>query len=107
MAAAGGCRRSLHLRGCLVKRRIRTIQVSRIEPNCRFVFARETIDHLVRSILREGQKQPIRIWFTGRCFRILDGEKRWRAAKRIGMATITVVSDADNPSEDAEDQESA
>jgi ParB/RepB/Spo0J family partition protein len=105
MAPAGDCRRSPNLRRCFVKRRTRTIQVSRIEPNCRFVFARETIDHLVRSVLREGQKQPIRIWFTGRCFRILDGEKRWRAAKRIGMATITAVIDADNPSEDAVNQE--
>jgi hypothetical protein len=27
-----------------VTRRIRTIQITRIEPNCRFVFDRETID---------------------------------------------------------------
>ena len=88
----------------MVSRRIRTIQITRIEPNCRFVFERETIDSLARSIRKEGQREPIRIWFTGRCFRILDGEKRWRAIMKIGVATVTAVIEADDPTAAADPQ---
>jgi ParB family chromosome partitioning protein len=88
-----------------VTRRIRTIQITRIEPNCRFVFDREIIDTLARSIRKEGQKAPMRIWFTGRCFRILDGEKRWRAIKKIGVTTVTAVIEADDANGAADPQE--
>lgn len=86
-------------------RRTRIVQISRIEPNCRFVFARETIDALARSIRRRGQKEPLRLWFTGRCFRILDGEKRWRAIKKIGMTTVTAVIETDASPEDGAAEE--
>ena len=78
-------------------RTVRTIQLTRIEPNCRSVFDREIIDDMVRSIRAEGQREPIRIWFTGRCFRILDGEKRWRAIRKIGLTTITAVIEETEP----------
>jgi ParB-like chromosome segregation protein Spo0J len=80
-------------------RRIRTIEITRIEPNCRLVFDREAIVTLARSLLREGQREPIRIWFTGRCFRIEDGEKRWRAARQIGILTLRAVVVEDEPEE--------
>jgi ParB family chromosome partitioning protein len=51
----------------------------------------EIIDQLCVSIRRFGQLEPIEIWFAGEHFRILDGEKRYRACKKIGMEKIRAV----------------
>ena len=59
-----------------------------IEPNRRLVTEREVIEDLVLSISREGQLEPILIYQQGGVFRIIDGEKRWRAIKRLGRVTI-------------------
>ena len=81
-------------------RRIRTIEISKIEPNCRCVFEKETIEALVRSLREEGQIEPIRVWFTGECFRIVDGEKRWRATRKLGVSTIHAVIEETEPDAD-------
>ncbi len=78
-------------------RRIRTIEISKIEPNCRFVFEKETIEELVRSLREEGQIEPIRVWFTGECFRIADGEKRWRAGRKLGVSTLHAIIEENDP----------
>jgi ParB family chromosome partitioning protein len=70
---------------------IRSIQITKIEPNCRCVYDLNSIDEMIRSIRQEGQINPIKIWFTGRCFRILDGEKRWRAFKKMGICDIKAI----------------
>ncbi len=83
-------------------RKIRTIEVTKIEPNCRFVVDRETIEEMIDSLRKEGQVEPIRIWFTGRCFRIADGEKRWRAVRKMGVTTIKAVIEENEPPEPEE-----
>lgn len=88
-----------------MSRRIRTIEISKIEPNCRFVFEKETIEALVRSLREEGQIEPIRVWFTGRCFRIADGEKRWRASRKIGVSTIHAIIEEDDPDSETDPEE--
>ena len=78
-------------------RRIRVIEITRIEPNCRCVYDQDIIEKMIRSLDSEGQIEPIEISFTGRCFRILDGEKRWRAFKKMGICEIkaVIVEDVD------------
>jgi ParB family chromosome partitioning protein len=71
--------------------RVRSIKITKIEPNCRCVYDPASIDEMIRSISKEGQIHPIKIWFTGRCFRILDGEKRWRACKKMGICELKAV----------------
>ena len=73
-----------------MKERERLMTLSRISPNGRYVCDSEAIDTLCASIEREGQTEPITVWFTGSGFRILDGEKRWRACKRLGLSRIRV-----------------
>lgn len=68
-----------------------TIEISKIEPNCRCVYDSETIDVIAKSIRAEGQREPITIWFAGTYFRILDGEKRWRACKKIGIRHMKAI----------------
>ena len=77
--------------------RVRSIKITKIEPNCRCVYDPDSIDEMIRSITQEGQIEPIKIWFIGRCFRILDGEKRWRAFKKMGICEINaiIVEDTD------------
>lgn len=70
---------------------VRMIEISKINPNCRCIYALESIEEMVRSIRKNGQIDPIQIWFCDICFRILDGEKRWRACKKIGLRKIKAI----------------
>lgn len=69
---------------------IREIELRRISPNLRIVCAAECIEEIERGI-RSGAQEPIHICLEHDSFRILDGEKRWRACKRLGMKTIRAV----------------
>jgi len=70
---------------------IREIEISRISPNLRAVYTIECIEETARSIRCFGQLEPVLIWFEYESFRILDGEKRWRACRKLGMKTIKAV----------------
>jgi ParB family chromosome partitioning protein len=56
-------------------------------------FDAEAIDRLAASLKARGQLQPIRVrWDEGRgVYMILVGERRWRAAQRAGLATLSAV----------------
>ncbi len=71
--------------------RVRMIEISKIEPNCRCVYPIESIEEIVQSIRKDGQIEPIKISFYGICFRIIDGEKRWRACKKLGIWEIKAI----------------
>jgi len=70
---------------------IRQIEIRKILPNLRIVYPAESIEEMARAIKSQGDHQPIHIWFAHESFRILDGEKRWRACKRLGMNKIRAV----------------
>ncbi len=69
---------------------IREIEISRISPNRRIVYSEESIEQIEQGV-RNGQQEPILIRFEYDSFRIVDGEKRWRACKRLGVNTIMAV----------------
>ncbi|MEM5786772.1 MAG: ParB N-terminal domain-containing protein [Syntrophobacteraceae bacterium] len=70
---------------------IREIKISKISPNLRAIYPVECIDETARSIKNNGQLEPILVFFNYDSFRIMDGEKRFRACKKIGMSTIKAV----------------
>jgi ParB-like chromosome segregation protein Spo0J len=37
------------------------------------------------------RNDPITVLFDGEHFRIIDGEKRWRAARKLGLTSIEAV----------------
>jgi ParB family transcriptional regulator, chromosome partitioning protein len=74
-----------------MKKDTREIQISRISPNLRAIYTSECIEDTARSIKSHGQLEPIHILFAYESFRILDGEKRWRACKKLGMRTIKAI----------------
>ncbi len=70
---------------------IREIETGKISPNLRMVYSAECIEDIVQCIRRQGQVEPICISFERGSFKILDGEKRWRACKRLGMKRIRAL----------------
>jgi len=71
--------------------KIQWIKIEAIEPNQRYVCSVDSLEQLADRMREQGQTEPIKVWFTGECFRILDGEKRWRACKRLGLSRVKVI----------------
>lgn len=72
----------------MVLREIRQIKIDKILPNRRLIFEEDTILCLCCDIRCNGLREPIIVETAGFHFQIIDGEKRWRACKKIGMAKI-------------------
>src|SRR5687768_7620977 len=49
------------------------------------------LDQLAASIKANGVIQPILVRRTGHSYRIIAGERRWRAAQRAGLLKVPVV----------------
>lgn len=87
------------------------IAVDRIIPDPdqpRTEFDPEALDRLAASLKARGQLQPCRVRWAeeaGR-YKIVVGERRWRAAQRAGLATIAciVVQDGATKEDILEDQ---
>ncbi len=67
------------------------LELRKIVPNLRIVYSIDSINELCRSIRSLGQLEPIQVWFDGECFRIMDGERRWRACASLRMARLDAV----------------
>lgn len=65
-----------------------------IEPNSeqpRTRFTEENLDELAQSIRANGIVQPILVRKKGKKYQIVAGERRWRAAQRVGLQNIPAV----------------
>ena len=70
---------------------VKNIKIVDIEPNttqARKTFKEESIDELANSIKNYGVLQPIIVESKGKYYRIIAGERRWRAAKKAWLDTI-------------------
>lgn len=72
-----------------------TLRVSELEQNRtqpRKKFDDEAITELAKSIQQHGMLQPILVRPVGDGhYQIVAGERRWRAAKRIGLTEVPVI----------------
>jgi ParB family chromosome partitioning protein len=66
-----------------------TIIPSTLQP--RKDFAREPLQELIDSIRQHGIIQPLIVRQTGGRFELIAGERRWRAAQEIGLATVPAI----------------
>ena len=77
------------------KEQLHEIRISLIEPNReqpRKVFDEEQLEALSDSISKHGVIQPIIVVKEENGFyKIIAGERRWRAAKMCGLATIPAI----------------
>lgn len=76
------------------------IDINQIEPGMgqpRKVFDQEKIQALAESIKEHGIIQPIVVKKEGLVYKIIAGERRWRAARVAGLTKVPVIErDASN-----------
>lgn len=83
------------------------VPVSLIDPDPgqpRTHFDPRAQDGLVQSFREIGQLQPILVRRNGERFRLVAGERRWRAAKQAGQQTIAALILDPAPSAPGEDR---
>jgi ParB family chromosome partitioning protein len=67
------------------------LDIEQIKPNPlqpRQKFDKGSIDELARSIKESGVLQPIIVAPDGKTYKIIVGERRWRAAQKAGLKKI-------------------
>lgn len=70
------------------------LEVDALSPNARqprSVFDEVALDELAKSIQANGLLQPILVRRDGRKLEIVAGERRWRAAKKLGLKKIPAI----------------
>lgn len=80
--------------GILKEEKYAELDIDQLKPNPlqpRLKFSQDSIDELSRSIKESGVLQPIIVAPEGDGYRIIVGERRWRAAQRIGLKKIPVL----------------
>ncbi len=80
--------------GILKEERFLDIDIDRLKPNPlqpRTKWNPESLEELAQSIKETGILQPVVVVPDEDNYRIIIGERRWRAAKKVGLQTIPVL----------------
>ena len=70
------------------------IAISQIQPNPyqpRKTFNEASIDELARSVREHGIVQPLVVTRSGDKYKLIAGERRFRAAQKAGLTTVPVL----------------
>lgn len=59
--------------------------------NPRLIFRQKELDELQGSIDKQGILVPLTVFKEGQHFRLLDGERRWRCAIKLGLSSVPVI----------------
>jgi ParB family transcriptional regulator, chromosome partitioning protein len=65
------------------------IEPSPYQPRTR--FREEALDELARSIQSSGIIQPLIVRSIGKRYQLIAGERRWRAAQRAGLKSVSAI----------------
>lgn len=66
-------------------------QLKRNPENPRLIFRQDELDALQESIAKQGILVPLTIYRDGRSFYLLDGERRWRCALKLGLSQVPAI----------------
>lgn len=80
--------------GILKEDRYAEVEIDKVEPNPqqpRTIFDDQSIEDLARSIRETGIIQPVLVVPEQDHYRIVVGERRWRAARKAGLRSIPVI----------------
>jgi ParB/RepB/Spo0J family partition protein len=73
---------------------VELIDPRRIEPNPenpRLIFREDELLALQQSIEEQGILVPLALYRDGKKFVLLDGERRWRCATKLGLSTVPAL----------------
>lgn len=66
-------------------------KIKRNPENPRLFFRDEEMDTLTASIKRYGIQVPITVYADGSDFILIDGERRWRCARKLNLPRIPAL----------------
>jgi ParB/RepB/Spo0J family partition protein len=73
---------------------LQEITPDHIKPNPdnpRLVFREDEMNELLESIREVGIKVPISVYVEGSRFTLIDGERRWRCARKLNLRTLPAI----------------
>jgi ParB family chromosome partitioning protein len=80
--------------GIIKEERYAELDIEQLKPNPkqpRMVFNDQSINELAQSIKETGVVQPILVVLEDGYYKIIVGERRWRAAQKAGLKKIPVI----------------
>ena len=83
-----------HVRATQAADEVLHVPVEEVDPNplqSRTIFQAERLQELAQSIKTNGVIQPLVVRRAGSRFQLVAGERRWRAARIAGLATVPVI----------------
>jgi ParB family chromosome partitioning protein len=66
-------------------------QLDRNPENPRLIFRADDLKALEESIAGQGILVPLTVYKDGRRYKILDGERRWRCALKLGLPRVPAI----------------
>jgi len=75
-------------------KRVRDVPIDQVVPSPlqpRTVFVDSPLDDLMESIRQHGIIQPLIVRLVAGKLELIAGERRWRASKKLGLATVPVI----------------
>lgn len=66
-------------------------KIKRNPDNPRLIFHQEELEALQESIATQGILVPLTVYREGSVYRLLDGERRWRCALKLGFGSVPVI----------------
>jgi ParB family chromosome partitioning protein len=94
LGALIGKQGSANLQGDDQQDRVREVDTALVVPSPlqpRTHFFEAPLEELVESVRQHGIIQPLIVRPVDGCLELIAGERRWRAAKKLGLATVPVI----------------
>jgi len=66
-------------------------KLQRNKDNPRLIFHKEDLDSLEKSIADQGILVPLTVFKDRNAYQLLDGERRWRCAIKLGLSRVPVI----------------
>lgn len=80
--------------GILKEERFAELDIEKLKPSSyqpRLKFSKDSLEELASSIKKSGILQPVLVVPEGNHYTIIVGERRWRAAQKIGFKKIPSI----------------
>lgn len=75
-------------------------EIYRNPENPRIIFRQEEMESLMLSISKVGIQVPVAVYKDGNKYYLIDGERRWRCAKKLNLRNIpALIQDKPSPLE--------